>query len=57
MEEFNDDIPQSSHDKNNILIAEFSKKEVFDAIEQRTRLRVRIASRWSFSKKLGSFKR
>jgi hypothetical protein len=34
LEDFNSDIPQLSHDENNILIADFSEKEVFDAIDQ-----------------------
>jgi hypothetical protein len=34
VEDFNLDIPQLSHDENCILIADFSEKEVFDAIDQ-----------------------
>jgi hypothetical protein len=34
VEDFNNDIPQLTQDKNNILTAEFSEKEVLDAIEQ-----------------------
>jgi hypothetical protein len=34
MEDFHGDIPQLSHEENNILTAEFSEKELFDAIEQ-----------------------
>jgi mannosylglycoprotein endo-beta-mannosidase len=34
VEDFNSDIPQLSHDENSILIADFSEKEVFDAIDQ-----------------------
>jgi hypothetical protein len=34
VEDFNSDIPQLSHDENNILIADFFEKEVFEAIDQ-----------------------
>jgi mannosylglycoprotein endo-beta-mannosidase len=34
LEDFNSDIPQLSHDENSILIAEFSEKEIFEAIDQ-----------------------
>jgi hypothetical protein len=33
-EDFNDDIPQLSHDENSILITKFSEKEVLEVIEQ-----------------------
>jgi mannosylglycoprotein endo-beta-mannosidase len=34
VEDFNSNIPLLSHDENSILIAEFSEKEIFDAIDQ-----------------------
>jgi mannosylglycoprotein endo-beta-mannosidase len=34
VESFNHDIPQLSHEENDILVKEFSEKEVFDAIMQ-----------------------
>jgi hypothetical protein len=34
VEDLNDDIPQLTQDENNILTAEFSEKEILDAIEQ-----------------------
>jgi hypothetical protein len=34
VESFNHDIPQLSHEENDILVKDFSEKEVFDAIMQ-----------------------
>jgi hypothetical protein len=34
VESFNHDIPQLSQEENEILVKDFSKKEVFDAIMQ-----------------------
>jgi hypothetical protein len=34
VESFNHDIPQLSHEENDILVKVFSEKEVFDAIMQ-----------------------
>jgi hypothetical protein len=48
------DIPQLSQEENDILIADFSEKEIYDAIMQmeKTKLRDRMVFRLNFTKNL-----
>jgi hypothetical protein len=50
-----DDIPQLSKEENIILTADFSEKEVHDAIMQCRKIkhRDRMVSQWNFIKSFG----